>query len=108
MYMFGTKPAPPQEQITLFITEPSPPTPSLRKDFYLSILIYFILFETARLARLPSRLKVEVATASGRCEEVTEVWPRSRVDTEDIKGRSEGKGLRKSDPQSQREGRERG
>ena len=58
------------------------------------------------LAHLPSRLKEEVAT-EGRCEEAAEVWPRSRVDTEDIKGNSEGTGLRKSDPQSQREGRKR-
>jgi hypothetical protein len=52
-------------------------------------------------------LKEEVAT-EGSCEGVAEVWPRSRVDTEDIKGNSEGKGLRKSESPSQREGRERG
>lgn len=43
----------------------------------------------------------------GRCEEVAEVWPRSRVDVEQIKGTSEGNGLTKSDPQSQKTGRER-
>lgn len=43
----------------------------------------------------------------GRCEEVTEVWPRSRVDIGQIKGTSEGNGLRKSDLQSQKTGRER-
>lgn len=40
----------------------------------------------------------------GRCEEVAEVWPRSRIDVEQIKGTSEGNGLRKSDPQSQKTG----
>lgn len=43
----------------------------------------------------------------GRCEEVGEVWPRSGVDIEQIKGTSEGNGLRKSDPQSQKTGRKR-
>lgn len=40
----------------------------------------------------------------GRCEEVAEVWPRSRVDAGQIKDTSEGNGLRKSDPQSQKTG----
>lgn len=42
-----------------------------------------------------------------RYEEVGEVWPRSRVDIEQIKGVNEGNGLRKSDPQPQKTGRKR-